>query len=207
MKKILLTCASVCMLASAASATTFSPLVTANAYRQAPASSGLQTRATTLSNTGPQAFTGATYSFDLNAIGDSVSKDIYGLVAFDSPIDPDDVLPRPSTATFDFGALGSVTVLGTSMAVGSGTVGYAIATFVSDFIRVSATEGIKISISDTIFATDSFGNFVTGSAGKGVVNATFTLAAVPLPAALPLSLGALGLMGFVGRRRKSKTAA
>ena len=207
MKKILLTCASVCMLASAASATTFSPFVTADAYRQAPATSGLQTRATKIANSGPQDFTGATYTFDLNAFGDSVTKNIYGLVAFDSPIDPDDVLPRPSTATFDFGALGSVTVLGTSMAVGSGLSGYAIATFVSDFIRVSATEGIKISLSDTIFATDSFGNFVTGTPGKGIVAATFTLAPVPLPAALPLSLAALGLMGFVARRRKSNTAA
>jgi hypothetical protein len=195
------------MLASAAGATTFSPFVTANAYRQAPATSGLQARATKIADSGPQDFTGATYTFDLNVIGDSVTKNIYVLVAFDSPIDTDDVLLRPSTATFDFGALGSVTVLGTSMAAGSGLSGYAIATFVSDFIRVSATEGIKISLSDTIFATDSFGNFVTGTPGKGIVAATFTLAPVPLPAALPLSLAALGLMGFVARRRKSNTAA
>lgn len=195
------------MLASAASATTFSPFVTANAYRQAPATSGLQARATKIADSGPQDFTGATYTFDLNVIGDSVTKNIYVLVAFDSPIDPDDVLLRPSTATFDFGALGSVMVLGTSMAAGSGLSGYAIATFVSDFIRVSATEGIKISLSDTFFATDSFGNFVTGTPGKGIVAATFTLAPVPLPAALPLSLAALGLMGFVARRRKSNTAA
>ena len=37
----------------------------------------------------------------------------------------------------------------------------------------------------------------------GVVNATFTLAAVPIPATLPLIVSALGMMGFVARRRKA----
>lgn len=41
-----------------------------------------------------------------------------------------------------------------------------------------------------------------GFAGNGAFNiATITIAAVPVPAALPLMLGGLGLMGFVARRR------
>lgn len=212
MKKFLLACAAVASLSGAANATTFSVDVTADPYRATPANNGLQTRAVVLASSGPQNFEGATYSFDLTTIGDSTSFDIYGLVAFDSPIDADDLVPQPSTATFDFGALGSITIQGVSQAIALGslptTAGYAIATFISDTIRVSATEGIRITLSDTIFGTDGNGNFVTGRAGVGFVNATFTLAAVPVPAALPLSLLALGALGVAARRRKpAKTEA
>lgn len=205
MKKILLTCASVFMLAGAANAATYTPFVTANPYFAVPPTSGLNVKAASLSNSGAQAFNGATYTFDLTNVGDSASMDIFSLITFDAPIDADDLVPKPSTATFDFGGIiGAITLMGTTSAVSS--MGYAIATYVSDVINVGGGQGIVVSLSDTIFATDGT-SFVNGSAGKGFVNATFTLAAVPVPAALPLSLAALGLMGFVGRRRKSNTAA
>jgi hypothetical protein len=206
MKKLLLAAATMLAFASAAEATTYNTHVTATTYRGYHRD-GLVTHAWVLKNSGPQAFTGANYSFDLSNVGDSVSMNVYSLVAFDTPIAADDLLPRPSTATFDFGAgIGAVTVLGNTFAVGSGTLGYAMAQFADTIIRVSATLGIKISLADTIFATDRNGNFITGGS-KSPVSATFTLAAVPLPAALPLSLLALGAIGVAGRRRKSAITA
>lgn len=204
MKNALLACtAALALMGTAAQATTYSVDVTATPFR-IPGAPGLQTRAVNLSPTGPQNFNGATYSFDLDNIGDSVSMAVYGLVAFDSPINDDDLLPRPSTATFDFGSLGAVTAEGVSYAVGLGLTGYAFATFVPTMIRVSPTEAILISLSDTIFGTDGHGVFTENRAGIGYVNATFTLASIPLPATLPLVLAGLGAMGAVAsRRRKS----
>ena len=205
MKKLLLAAATMLAFAGAAEATTYNTYVTATPYR-VPGQAGLQTRAVTLSASGPQNFEGASYSFDLNNLGESASMNLYGLVQYDAPLGADDLIPRPSTATFNFGGLiGSITLLGTSVGV-LGNPDYAIATFVSDVIRISSTQGILISIRDTIFGTDGV-NFVNGRPGIGLVNATFTLAAVPLPAALPLSLLALGAIGVAGRRRKSALAA
>jgi hypothetical protein len=205
MKKLLLAAATMLAFASAAEATTYNTYVTATPYR-VPGAAGLQTRAVVLSRSGPQNFNGASYNFNLNSVGDSASMDIYGLVQYDGPLNSDDLIPKPSTATFDFGGLiGSITILGTSVGV-LGKPDYAIATFVSDVIRISSTQGILISIRDTIFGTNGV-SFVNGRAGIGFVNATFTLAAVPLPAALPLSLLALGAIGVAGRRRKSALAA
>lgn len=206
MKTTILACTAALAFAAAGTtveAATYSVDVTADPYRDAPANSGLQTRAVVLSSSGPQNFNGATYTFDLSNIGDSVSMDIYGLVAYDAPIDADDLIPQASTAAFDFGGLGSVVVDGTTAAFGSGMTGYALASFVSTLIRISATEAIRIALSDTIFGTDGSGNFVTGRAGVGFVNATFTLAAIPVPATLPLVLSGLGMLGFAARRRKS----
>lgn len=206
MKKFFLACVAVASLAVAADAATYSVDVTATPFR-VPGQPGLQTRAVVLSPSGPQTFNGATYSFDLANLGDSVSMNIYGLVHYDAPLDADDLIPRPSTATFNFGGpIGSITILGTTVGV-MGTPASALATFISGIIRVAPATGIRITLADTTFGDDG-NNFVNGRAGIGFVNATFELASIPVPASLPLSLTALGLMGFVAQRRKSrKTAA
>ncbi|MDO9640844.1 MAG: hypothetical protein Q7J44_20120 [Pseudotabrizicola sp.] len=206
MKKFLLSCVAAASISGAAHAATYSVDVTATPFR-VPGMDGLQTRAVVLSPSGPQTFNGATYSFDLTNAGDSVSMNVYGLVHYDGPLDPDDLIPRPSTATFDFGgAIGSLTILGTSFGV-AGAPASALATFISGIISIAPGLGIKITLADTVFGTDGT-SFVQGRAGIGFVNATFELVAVPVPGALPLSLTALGLMGFVAQRRKSrKTAA
>lgn len=202
MKKFLLSCVAALSISGAADAATYSVDVTATPFR-VPGMDGLQTRAFVLSPSGAQNFNGATYSFDLVNAGDSVSMDVYGLVHFNASLDADDLIPRPSTATFDFGgAIGSITILGTSFGV-AGAPASALATFVSGIIRVAPGLGIQITLADTVFGTDGTA-FVRSRAGIGFVNATFELASIPVPASLPLSLTALGLMGFVAQRRKSR---
>ncbi len=201
MKKFLLAAFTSALLAGTASATTYSVDVTANPYR-APGQPGLQTRAVVLSPSGAQNFNGSTISFALNNNGDSFSTDIFGLVHYDAPVNADDLIPRPSTATFDFG-LGSATLQGTTVALGSiGGPGPALATYLYGRVIISATQQIRITLTDTIFGSNN-GTFVNGRPGVGIVNATFTLAAVPVPATLPLIVSALGMMGFVARRRKA----
>lgn len=181
-------------------AATFGVTVTANPFRD-PGQPGLQTRAVVLNPTGPQEFTSTHVNFDLHNLGDSVTFDLYGLVHYDAPLDPDDLTPRPTSATFDFGgALGSLTIWGNTFAFPT-SPGVAVASFLSDVIRISSNQGILISISDTFFGNDGT-SFVDGRAGMGVVQATFTLAAVPLPAGFPLLAGALGLLGVMRLRKR-----
>jgi hypothetical protein len=196
-KTILAALAALAMGATTAPAATYTVDVTADAFRGSP---GLNTRAWKLTNGGPQAFTGTTLNFDLTNIGDSFTADIYRLVTFEPTLDADDTTASPSTASFDFG-FGSVTVLGTTQGV-LGPVPSALATFVDGAINIGGGLQILISLADVTFATDGT-NYVRGRDGAGVVTATFTLAAIPLPAAGSLALLGLGALAFAGRRRQT----
>jgi hypothetical protein len=199
MKSALLPLVAALGLAGAAQAATYSVDVTANPFRS-PGQPGLQTRALVLSPSGPQNFNGSTISFDLTNVGDSVSMDIYGLAAFESSLEADDLIAKASTASFDFG-FGSLTIQGTSAGVDDGFAQYALADFVDGAINIGGGLRILVSLADTVFGTVG-GVFTSGRPGIGFVNATFTLAEVPLPATLPLGVAALGLVGFAARRRR-----
>ncbi len=199
-KTILAVLAALALGTTAAPAATYTADVTADPFR-VPGAPGLQTRAWKLTNGGLLGFTGSTISFDLTTIGDAVTLDIYRILAFDVGLDPDDLLPQTSTASFDFGALGDVTILGTTQGV-LGPVPSALATFVDGAINIGGGLRILISLADTVFATDGT-SYVSGGNGAAVVRVTFTLAVVPLPAAGGLALAGLGALAFAGRRRKA----
>ncbi len=191
------------LTATVAPATTYTADVTATPFR-VPGSPGLQTRAWKLTKGGSLNFTGSTINFDLANIGDSVTMDIYRLVSFDIGLDPDDLIPQVSTATFDFGALGSVTIRGTTQGV-LGPVPSALAMFVDDAINIGGGLRILISLADTTFATDG-ANYVWGGSGAAVVRVTFTLAEVPVPAAGGAALAGLGGLAFMVRKRRGAAA-
>lgn len=201
MKKMLLSAAAVLgLMAGAAQAVTYTVDVTAATVTNP--NLGLSASARILSDTGPQTFNGATYSFDLINEGDSATIDVFALTSFEPTLDANDTNPLAASAVFDFGgSIGAITLTGITAGV-LGPVPGGLATFISDAIRVSPTLAIVISIADTAFATDGTG-YVFGNAGKGNVTATFTLAAVPLPATLPMALLALGGLAAVARRRKA----
>lgn len=186
------------LLAGTAQAATYNVGVTAASFRD-PGAAGLQTRIWKLGTTGSLGFTGTTVTTsDLANTGDSFTTDIFRLVAFDQGIDADDLVPKPISATFDFGSLGVLTLLGTTVGSASG----AVASFASGFVNVGDGLRLIVSIADAAFATDGT-SYVSGKAGAAPVTATFTLAAIPLPATAPLALLALGGLAAVARRRKA----
>ncbi len=199
MKNLLLSAAmALGLMAPVAQAATYNVGVTAESFRQ-PGQPGLQTRLWKLSNTGAQLFTGTTVTTsDLSVAGDSFTTNLFRLVAFDVGIDADDIVPKPASVTFDFGALGTLTLTGTTV----GTTAGAIATFASGSLNIGNGLAIVVSIADTTFNSVG-GQYVSGRTGATPIAATFTLASVPLPATAPLALLALGGLAAVARRRKS----
>lgn len=194
---VLSTVAALALLAPTAQAATYNVGVTAESFRT-PGAPGLQTRLWKLSDGGSLAFTGTDLTFDLSTAGDSFTTDIFRLVAFDVGIDADDIVPQPASATFDFGALGTLTLTGTTV----GTTAGAIASFGPGTLNIGGGLAIVVSIADTAFASIN-GQYVSGKSGATPIAATFTLASVPLPATLPLGLLALGGLTLVARRRKA----
>lgn len=206
MRNLLLSCAMLLGVASAAQAATYTVDVSAFPFR-APGQDGLQTRAVVLSPVGAQNYNGSSVSVNLANYGDTFTTDIFGLVALDDDIEADDVIPQTTSASFSISGIGSTVLSGVSQAFGSGVSGFALASYANGFIRLNATDAIFISLADTEFGTDGAGNYVQGRPGVGFVEATFTLAPIPVPAALPLAATGLGLLGFAARRRKQKRAA
>jgi hypothetical protein len=56
------------------------------------------------------------------------------------------------------------------------------------------------------FYNGPYGNASSEAGGGGAVSGGVNIAATPLPGALPLFAGGLGVMGFLARRRKRKSA-
>ena len=204
MKKFILAAVAALSVCSAAQAATYNVGVTAQPFRD-PGQPGLQTRAIVMSPSGPQNFNGSVVSIDLANIGDTFSLDLFGLVHYDAPLNADDLIHSPTSVTLDLGVFGTRVITGETYGVGVplSPIAHAFADYFNT-VGFNIGGGLRIlaSLADVSFGATPSGNFINGRPGFGVVTATFTLAAVPLPATLPLGLGALALMGFAARRRK-----
>jgi hypothetical protein len=194
---------SVAALGSASAATYHGTLTLAPAFNLT--NPGLQVRANPIKNSGSQVYTGAPISFEnLNEIGNSFSLPLFVVRTLEPTVDPDDMTPKPFALLFNLAGFGSATVTGTT--VGVIKDGYHFGRIVFDnvaAIRVSATEQILISLASTIF-NQGEGALRPGKANGATITAVATLAAVPVPASLPLAALGLGLLALVARRRKAQ---
>lgn len=196
-KTILAALAALAMAATAAPAATYTVDVTATTYTSVEGT-GLRVNALNLLDTG--VYAGSTINVTLNAIGESVLIDLFRLAANEAALDIDDYFGKPASVAFTFGT-GAATLFGATQASPFAPPS-AIATYVADAIEVGGGLRILITLANTTFATNGT-SYVNGAAGAGVVRATFTLAAVPVPAAGGLALAGLGALLLAGRRRKA----
>lgn len=209
MKKLILGMVAALGLSAAAQAATFNINVAASVFNSSSNAAGMQMRAWVPSMSGPLKFTNATYSNTLG-LGGSTTRNVFNIIHFDAPLQADDVIPKPISVTFTT-AFGAGTIGGTTFAVATDTIGtnkgYGKADFDATVLDFWTGAGhLLISLADTTFGSKN-GVFTNGKPYQGKVIATYSyVATIPLPAALPMGMGALGLMGFISRRRKAKTA-
>lgn len=167
---------------------------------------GLQAKAVVLANSGPQGFTSADLDFELAAVGDSFSLDLFVVRTLQTAVAADDFVAQAFALVFDFGQ-GTATVTGTSYAETDGTDVWGVLDFDGPVtIALGNAQALVITLADVVFNVGT-GGFTPGKANGATVSATFELAAVPLPASLPLGLGAIGLLGLIARRRKAASQA
>jgi hypothetical protein len=82
-----------------------------------------------------------------------------------------------------------------------------IAGTINGVLDITLNESTDISISLFGLGVGFSGNEVLGASPGLTITGESVLTTTPLPAALPLFAGVLGLMGFVARRRKRKATA
>lgn len=160
------------------------------------------------------------FSLDLIELGDTRTLSLFNLFVTERTrrrLGADDFTPRDVVVSFDIGGV-TATIVG-SQAAGrflfegrrfernAGIVTW------DDPIVIALGDGreVTVSLSDEAFSGRFRGLGHGQGRGRGLdsgpVEATFTLSAVPVtavpvPAALPLLATALGLIGWLGRRRR-----
>ena len=95
----------------------------------------------------------------------------------------------------------------TNVSFGGNSTSYQLSEFqlATEVWNVSLASASSLSISDAGLIAPNIGNVLLSAQIDGV--SIGTLSAAPLPAALPLFAGGLGVMGWLTKRRKRKTAA
>jgi len=205
MKKLIFSLVASLVMAGAANAATFNGDLTLDTPFNL-SSNGLQLKAVRIPNSGGQTFVSAPLDFDLGNVGDTATLDLFVVRTRERTADADDFLPKAFGLLFSFGQ-GSVILTGTSYAVNDGVNVFGFLDFDGPVsIALGNAQALVISLSDLVFNA-GVGAFTPGKANGALVSASFELVAVPLPATLPLGLGALGLLGFVARRRKAVVQA
>ena len=201
MKKILLSLVASLALAGGASAAVFDGDVSFDT----PISSvnpGLQAKANVLKNSGAQKYTSTELDFTLVNVGDTFTLDLFVVRTLQKAVAVDDFIEQAFSLVFDFGQ-GSATVTGTTYAETDGTDVYGVLDFDGPVtIALGNAQALVITLADVVFNVGT-GGFTPGKKNGAVVSVTFELASIPLPASLPLGLGALGLLGLISRRRKA----
>ncbi|MCF7702196.1 hypothetical protein [Loktanella sp. M215] len=166
---------------------------------------GLQAKAAVVKNSGSQVFMSAPLSFGLDAVGDSFTADLFIVRTLQKALDGNDTMAKPFTLAFSFGQ-GTTSVSGTTYAQTAGGMTYGVIDFTNGgFINLRDGTALRVSLNDATFNAGPAGTFTPGKANGALVNATFTLSPVPVPASLPLGLSAILMMAFVAKRRKSTT--
>ena len=157
-------------------------------------------------------------SLDLD-VGESATFDLFHIWTDEADVGYDDLAPKPIAVDFSFA---DPTAWGAPVA---GSIGGSTSGDKSLFGLIQkgkltwdgpltlafgqgGTGKLTFALSDAIFNTGLFG-LKEGWKHGATVQATvsYDVAPVPLPAALPLLLGALGLMGVAARRRGPAAAA
>lgn len=205
MKKLLMALAASLVMASAAQAATFTGEATVSSPIN-KVNPGLLVRVLVPGNSGPQGFVSAALDFALD-VGDSFSTDLFVVRTFETVLNADDLIPKAFALLFSFGQ-GSATITGTTYAQSSGANSFGVIDFDGPaVIALGGGENLVIELTDAMFNTGPLGFFIPGKATGALIAANFTLAAdqvsaVPLPASLPLALGALAMLGYLRRRHK-----
>ena len=167
---------------------------------------GLQAKAVVLKNSGRQGFTSAPLSVNLENPGDTASIDLFVVRTLQTAVAADDFVKKAFSLVFDFGQ-GTAVMTGTSYAERDGLDVYGVLDFDGPVtVALGNAQALVITLKNVFFNRGT-GVFAPGKANGTVVAATFELATVPLPASLPLGLGALGLLGLIARRRKAAAQA
>lgn len=218
MKKIILALVAALGLAGAAEATTISGAYVFNPVFNV-VNPGFQIKAVKLANSGSQVpnfsiLTGL--DSVTSAVGSTQTVNLFVLRTLQTkfepgkPGKPDDGKLSPFGLQFNIQGFGGALLSGVTYAVNAlgGAYGVFDVTSAHGDIYLGAGKHLFIDVADAIFNKGTAtGFYAPGKANGAVISAKFTIgvSSVPLPAALPMGMGALALMGFVGRRRKNKT--
>jgi hypothetical protein len=160
------------------------------------------------------AFTSRFVSFDLSNIGDSFKFDAFVVHSTEAAVDADDLAEKPFSVLFDFAGIGMAELFGSTSAViyaGVSGIREGLLRYLPDsptFIDVGGGKTVRVSGVSGYFGAAS-GVMLTGRYNGTYASYVFDLvqtpAPVPLPATLPLALGAFGLLAAASRRSKAHT--
>lgn len=154
------------------------------------------------------------------AVGESISFDLFRIWTTEGSVNAgEDTVPKPIAVRFDFTDPVMSGIAGGSTAglripdsgIVSGAVQKGVLSWDGPLVLNFGPQNsgkITIALADAVFNTGVFSLFGGEHFGADVrATLSYDMAPVPVPAALPLLLGGIGLLGAAGRRRRGRLAA